>query len=245
MAMDHISILKNLGLNEIESQIYLTLLEKGALQAPQIAQVVGTKRTTVYAILHSLCKRGILTKTLQKKKTFYTAEKPYQLAGIFQKKLESFESIIPFLESLEKKNAQVFGFTFVETLPELKEVYAHVLVEYKNKDYATVGDLNQWERIDKEFFGQFQKDRARANIRNYSLLTMSSAPVNPTNPSLLKHSKYLPEKYTVASFIDIFSDKILIVNPSLSSLAVVITLPPLVDTFQLFFQILWDVYSKK
>ncbi len=243
--MEHLEALKNLGLNEVESQIYVTLLEKGALQANKIAAVVGTKRTTIYAILHSLCKRGILTKILEKKKTFYTAEKPYQVAGIFQKKLEVFENIIPFLESLEKKNQQVFGFQFIDTLTELKDFYTHILVEYKNKDYATFGDLNQWERVDKDFFAQYQKDRARANIRNFSLLTMKSAPLNPINPTLLKSTKYLPDKYSAASFIDIFGDKILILNPSLSSLAVLITIPPLLDTFQLFFQILWDVYGKK
>ena len=111
--MKHFEALKNLGLNEIESKIYVTLLEKGAVQANSIAKIVGTKRTTIYAILHSLCDRGILTTIVEKKKTFYSAEKPYHLAGIFQKKLQNFESMVPFLESLEKKNTEVFGFQFI------------------------------------------------------------------------------------------------------------------------------------
>ena len=243
--MKHFEALKNLGLNEIESKIYVTLLEKGAVQANSIAKIVGTKRTTIYAILHSLCDRGILTTIVEKKKTFYSAEKPYHLAGIFQKKLQNFESMVPFLESLEKKNTEVFGFQFIETMSELKNFYTHILVEYKNKDYATFGDLHQWERLDKEFFEQYQKDRARANIHNYSLLTMKSSTINPTNPTLLKHSKYLPDKYTTSSFIDIFGDKLLMLHPGLSSPAVIITIPPMLESFQLFFQMLWEVYAKK
>lgn len=243
--MGHLSVIKNLGLNDTESHVYLTLLEKGALQAPQVATEAGTKRTTIYAILHALCQLGIVTKITEKKKHFYRAEKPHIVAGLFQEKLQSFESIIPFLESMEKKNTEVFGFQFIETNHDLKEFFGRILVEYKNRDYASFGDLHQWEKVDKEFFTQLQKDRARANIRNYSLFTISSGPLNPTNPTLLKTSKYLPDKYALNSYIDIFGDKIFVLSPSLSSLAVVITIPPLVEMFQSVFQILWDMYSKK
>jgi hypothetical protein len=56
----------------------------------------------------------------------------------------------------------------------------------------------------------------------------------------LREFKYLPPIYKFKSTIDIFGDRILIVSPELSSLAVVIAIPAMTDVFKTVFQVLWD-----
>jgi hypothetical protein len=40
--------------------------------------------------------------------------------------------------------------------------------------------------------------------------------------------------------MDVFDDKILIISPDLTSLAIVIAIPAMVDIFKSMFEIIWD-----
>lgn len=236
----NITILQNLGLNNEEARIYLALLGLGGCAASLLAKEVGLKRTTVYPILTSLAEKGLVNVYFRENKRFYYAEKPAKVAGLFHKKIESFESIIPALESMDKKQAQMLGLRFIETINELQEFYSATLDEYRNKSYLAIGNTNVWEELDAKFFTQYRKKCALHNIRTKLLLTTDSAKVNPKDENLLREFKYLPQKYAFKSAIDIFDDKVLISSPKFSSLAIVIAIPAMVDVFKTIFEMLWD-----
>ncbi len=236
----NIAILQNLGLNSEEARIYLALLGLGGCAASLLAKEVGLKRTTVYPILTSLAEKGLVNIYFRKSKRFYYAEKPAKVAGVFHKKIESFEGIIPMLESLDKKQAQMLGLRFIETVDELQGFYFSILDEYRNKSYLCIGNSNVWKGLDTEFFLQYHKDRAMHNIHTKLLLTADSEKIDQTDPALLREFKYLPQKYAFKSTMDIFDDKILISSQKFSSLAVVIAVPAMVDIFKTIFEMLWD-----
>jgi len=236
--MQEKSTLIELGLNEHEAGVYLELLKIGGSIASVVAKNIGLKRTTVYAILKSLAEKGFVTTYYRKSKQFFYAEKPQKVANYFEKKLDAFNSLVPMLESMKKKKLQTGGLRFIETLSELKRFYEDVLVEYKN--YYIIGNSNAWQGIDPNFFQDFRNRRAKERIGTKLLLTADSKETNPTQEKFLREFKYLPAKYKFKSTIDIFKDKILIVSPELSSLAVVIAVPAMVDVFRSVFEMLWD-----
>ncbi len=240
--MENKDILKNLGLDEHESNIYMTLLRLGGSRASKVAKSVGLKRTTVYPILKALAQKGFVNVYFRKNTRFYYAQKPARVASIFEKKLELFENIISNLETIEKKQAEVFGLRFVETVNELKEFYNGILLEYKNKEYYIIGSALGWESSDPKFFVQYRKDRAKNKIKTKLVLSSESKKINPKEKELLREYKYLPAKYKFKSTIDIFDDKILVVSPELSSLAVVIAVPAMTDVFRSVFEVLWDSF---
>ena len=75
---------------------------------------------------------------------------------------------------------------------------------------------------------------------NYRNLSHDSLKNNDADKSLLREVKFLPEKYKFKSTIDIFKDKVLIISPEISSLAVVLEVPAMVDVFKSVFEITWD-----
>lgn len=246
--MDKSATIRELGLSEPEADVYLALLRLGGCKASIVAKDVGLKRTTAYPILKSLAQKGFVSVYFRKSQHFYYAQKPGKVANLFQKKLETFESMIPLLENMEKKETARVGLQFIETLDELKEFYRGVLDEYKNKEYCIIGSATAWEGLDPKFFIQFRKDRGKNNIHTKLLLTEESKNINPTDSRLLREFKYLPKKYRFKSTVDIYKDKILIVSSELSSLAVVIAIPAMVDVFRSVFEMLWDdkkVLTKK
>jgi len=233
----------DLGLSEQETHAYLSLLRLGGSLASIVAKDMGVKRTTVYPILQTLTQKGFATIYFRKNKRFYYAVQPHKLSSLFEKKLDAFNSFIPFLETLEKKEIQTMGLRFIETTEELEHLYDTVLEDYKNKEYHIIGSAPAWEGIDAEYFVQFRKNRAKNKIKTKLLLSADSQKINPLDTALLREFKYLPEKYKFKSTIDIYNDKILIVSPELSSLAVVIAIPAMVDIFKSIFEIIWDAQN--
>ena len=176
----------------------------------------------------------------RKNRRFYYAEKPDKVARLFAKKLEMFESVIPALATVEKKQTQVFGLRFIETIDELKQFYGEILEEYKSKQYYIISSGEQWEGLDPQWFIRFREERGRNNIRTKLLLSPQFKGKNPTDPNLLRTWKFVPEKYSFKSTIDIYKDKVLIISPHTSSLAVVIAVPAMVDVFRSMFELLWE-----
>jgi len=238
--MDNKATLKSLGLSDIESDIYLSLLRLGGTQASKVAKDVGIKRTTVYPILKKLSAGGFVRVYFRKNRRYYYAEKPQRVAATFGKKLDSFYAIMPQLQQLEKKEMQMTGLRFIETLDELKQFYTGVLDEYRDKEYQIIGTA-YWEYLDNEWFQQYRYDRARNNIRTKLLLTEESREVSPTDKKLLRNVRFLPPQYDFKSTIDIYEDKILIVSPELASLAIVIQIPAMHDIFRALFDMIWGM----
>lgn len=238
--MEITKTLINLGLSEFEAEAYTASLRLGGATASSIAKETRIKRTTIYTILKSLTRKGFVSVYFQKNKRVYHATAPHKLPKIFEKKLDSLNEVIPFLISIKRIGFQSFGLRFIETKSELENFYNEILDEYKNKEYYAIGNTVAWEDIDSEFFKKYRKQRARNKIRTKLLLSSDSKSINPPDKSLLREFKYLPSKYKFKSTIDIFNDKILIVSPELSSLAIVIEVPAMVDVFKSIFEILWE-----
>lgn len=238
--MSHISTLQTLGLTEDEARTYLALLKIGGGNALALAKEVNVKRTTIYPILKSLHEKGFASTYFHKSKRLYRAEKPDKVAGQFEKRLESFSAIIPELKTIEKQAVSTVGLRFIETKQELERFYTGILVEYKGKSYSAIGSATAWEGIDPEFFQKFRFDRADAKIKTRILLSADSAAASPDDIKLLRDVRVLPKNHTFKSTMDIFDDKILIVSPDQTALAVVIEVPSMVDIFKEMFEMLWE-----
>ncbi|MGB4834351.1 MAG: helix-turn-helix domain-containing protein [Candidatus Moraniibacteriota bacterium] len=230
--------LLDFGLSDSEADIYLALFRLGGATASVVAKEAGLKRTTVYPILKSLAGKGCVQVYFRKNQRQYYAQKPDRLASLFEQKLELFKSIVPLFESVEKKRSQAEGLRFIETKEELRQFYLDILEDHKS--YRVIGNAFTWQNIDPEFFEQYREMRARLKIKTRLLLSADSKATNPTSPDLLRESRYLPESHVFKSTLNIFNDKILVISPESSSLAVVIAVPAMVDIFRSMFEILWE-----
>ncbi|MDO8240620.1 MAG: helix-turn-helix domain-containing protein [Candidatus Moranbacteria bacterium] len=226
------------GLSESEAQTYLTLFRLGGATASVLAKETGLQRTTVYPILKSLAKKGCVLVYFRKNQHHYYAQKPDKLASLFEKKLEFFNSVVPLFESMDRKQAQAIGVRFIETKEELRKFYMDILDDHKS--YRIIGNAHTWQNIDPEFFEQYREMRADLKIKTRLLLSADSKQDNPTAKDLLREVRFLPAEYEFKSTMNIFNDKVLIISPETSSLAVVIAVPAMVDIFKSMFEIIWS-----
>lgn len=74
--------LHQIGLDEREATVYLSVLELGPSPVQQIAQRARIPRATTYLVLSALKAKGLVTTFDKGKKTFFVAESPEQLSAL-------------------------------------------------------------------------------------------------------------------------------------------------------------------
>ena len=96
--MEISNLLAKFGLSEREQEVYLMLIKRSWSTALQLARVGNVKRTTLYRVLESLAKKGLVETQIDDKTTFYNAADPKQ-----------FESLIIQQESRAKHLRKAYG----------------------------------------------------------------------------------------------------------------------------------------
>jgi sugar-specific transcriptional regulator TrmB len=101
--------LENIGLNDKEAAVYLALLEYEYASVKEIADKTAIKRPTVYTVLASLAKKGLVSETSVGKKTRYQAEPAERLETFVERQKialdeqsKRLKDMIPQLKSVER-----------------------------------------------------------------------------------------------------------------------------------------------
>lgn len=105
--------LVKIGLHEKEALAYLSLLELGPASVVALSKKSGLKRTTLYEILESLGKRGLISETAFGRRTRFVAESPEKFFALKREELDTLRRLMPTLEALrnvaiEKPSLQFF-----------------------------------------------------------------------------------------------------------------------------------------
>lgn len=141
--------LELIGLGEKEAKTYLAALELGQSNIQQIAKKSGIKRTTVYDIIESLKKKGLLTQANRGKKTFFSASNPHKLEDDLEEKRHVLKRMLPELLSMANTLDAKPKVQFFEGFEGIKEVY---------KDTLHFPDQELLAWVSNEAIGVFDSD---------------------------------------------------------------------------------------
>ena len=94
--------LKQIGLNEKESLVYIELLQAGDSLVSGISEKTKINRSLLYTILTDLANKGIVTYIIKNNVRYYRAAEPDKILSMLKEKEKIFESILPELTKLHK-----------------------------------------------------------------------------------------------------------------------------------------------
>lgn len=125
------TILRDIGLSEKESVIYLTVMEQGKITPADLARLTGINRTTVYAVAKELQKKGMISEE-HGTTTYLVANPPDELHTLLTREREQLrrkehlvKSAITELEPLMKgMRYAVPRLTFVDESQLTAHLYA-------------------------------------------------------------------------------------------------------------------------
>lgn len=105
--------LEELGLSDKETKVYLALLEVETDSVVELSNKTGINRTTIYPVLESLAKKGLISEIKIDKKVRYAAEPPERLETYVERRKNQLEEqgkilkdIIPQLKSVQRESGE-------------------------------------------------------------------------------------------------------------------------------------------
>jgi len=105
--------LEELGLSEKEAQVYVALLQFENAAINEIAAKTKINRTTVYPVLDSLQKKGLVSEIHENKKSSYQAAPPERLETYVERQKIMFEEqslrlkdMIPQMKSIQREQGE-------------------------------------------------------------------------------------------------------------------------------------------
>lgn len=156
------NILKDYGLNEKESQVYLATLELGEATGFQIFKKTALKKPTVYYVLEELHKRGLINQTKKEKKRYFVAEDPEKIKKDLVDKLKVFDELLPELRSIYNSKVNKPKLRFYEGKEGVKEVYKDTL-RFKSEILAFASE-RMMHTLGKDFSDEYVAKRVKNEI---------------------------------------------------------------------------------
>jgi HTH-type transcriptional regulator, sugar sensing transcriptional regulator len=159
------------GLSEYEALVYLASLSLGPSTVNEIAKHSGVKRTTVYPVVESLKRKGIMNIEVKGLKKTFVAESPEKLERIIEQKKARLVGMIPELSAIQSlKNNESF-IKYYEGIQGIKTVYASILDDLKPGDeYLIISDMERFLEMDRPYFTNFIEKRAKLNLKTRTIV---------------------------------------------------------------------------
>ncbi len=124
------NILKELGLNEQEAQVYGSLLELGQSVVSPIAALAKVNRTSCYNILESLVQKKMVSKARFRGKLAYSVDNPTQIITNLEEEKKQLEATLEKAKALQPELTRRYTqrytkpiIKYVEGIEGIKELY--------------------------------------------------------------------------------------------------------------------------
>jgi sugar-specific transcriptional regulator TrmB len=206
--------LQDIGLNEKESIIYLALLAVDNSSILELAEKTKIKRPTVYLVIESLAKKGLVSETTVGKKTHYQAEPPERLETyVEQRKLlldeqsKKLKDIIPQIKSVQRESGQKPIVQYFEGKEGVMSMNMSLFEESEEGSTAYV--VYPKDLLDEVFppaeRATLKKTRIAKKIHNKALYTSKTE--NPSDPTS-DRIRVDGSKYPISCDISIYKDNV-------------------------------------
>jgi sugar-specific transcriptional regulator TrmB len=236
--------LRELGLSERETHVWLAMLAVGPSTASEVAKKARLNRVTVYDILKRLVELGLASYVIHNNVKYFQTVEPSQLVTLLEERRIKIETILPELEAIK-------GIIKARPRMELYEGKAGIkaimddLVKAKQKVISWSSTENIFTLL-QFYTPQFIKRRVKAGI-HIKLLTERSPEaykLKATDKKELRETRFIPlEK--VANTIYVYDNKVAILDTSIREpIGILIENENFVNTLRILFELMWQHAEK-
>jgi HTH-type transcriptional regulator, sugar sensing transcriptional regulator len=225
--------LREVGLTENESKVYLGLIDLGPSLAGQISRKTGLHRRTVYDVTEMLIKKGLIGYILQNNRKLFQAVNPNRLLEIVQEKQNILEPFVQELSGRYVKTREKEETNFYKGKEGLKSVFEDQL---EAREILILNASPRAYDLLKFYFHWYDKKRKVRRIKARILATDRNV-----KDISLAEIRYLPQKYSNPVAVNIYGDKVAIILWASEPLAIVIKNREIAEGYRNYFELMWRV----
>jgi len=238
-----IETLKQLGLSDNETRVYLAALELGQATVQELGKKSGVKRTTVYTAVDGLKEKGAISQIKKGAKTLLMAESPEVLAQMAERRAQMFKESLPELKSIYNAAGIKPRVRFYEGREGYLAVYENILKE-KPKELLAIASYEDFKKhVDERYEEVWTVKRIKQGtfLRWLDFKTPSVRVMAVEGKKGLREIRFLPKEFAFTSSMFIYNDKIVIMSGGQKEfMAVVIENSEFCQMFKQFFEMLWQ-----
>ena len=227
--------LKQAGLTENESKVYLALIDIGAAHAGQISRKSGLHRRTVYDTVEMLIKKGLVGYILQNNRKLFSAASPNRILEMISEKQNLLNPIVENLMQKYSKTREKEETNFYKGKEGLKSVFEDQL---NAKEILILGASVKAYDVLKFYFKWYDKKRKQKKIKA-RIIAQSHDIKKEKIP--FADVRYLPEKYSNPVSVNIYGDTTAIILWAKEPFAIVIKNKEVAEGYKNYFELMWKV----
>jgi Predicted transcriptional regulators len=230
--------LKEAGLTENESKIYLALLEIGPANAGLISRKSGLHRRVVYDSLDMLIQKGLVGYIKRNNTRHFQAVNPERVRELLEEKEKILDEIMPKMMELYSKSKEKEETNFYVGINGLKTIFEDQI--NTGKEILILGASNLAYEILEFYFHWFDKRRKERKIKTRII---AHEKIKSNLP--LSEIRYLPKKYHSPLAVNVYGKKTaLILWDREKPLAILINNERISSGYKNYFEILWKIARK-
>ncbi len=247
------AILKEIGLTDSETKVYLALLELRESTRGEIVNRSGIAGSKVYEILEKLQEKSLVSIYIQNKVKHFKAANPKQILGYLEDKKQQIvntenevKSILPNLLSLYSSSKEDQEVELISGLKGLEILFKEQIDRLKKGEtcYVIGGHREIEEKVVQAFFKKVHVWRKEKGIKTKMLFNKNQkASIEKLYASYPgTQTKYIEHTSPVA--INIYNDKTIIIVFGKKITAVIITSLDVAKSFMEYFNLLWNIVGR-
>lgn len=247
-------ILKHLGIEREECDLYLLLLKTGELPVRILSEKSGILRTTLYDKLKSMSEKGIVYKIKTENGSLYGAQKPDDLFQLFDRKIDALKRNQKHLENiLPELNAEMNGRSHHRHHRFFEGIES---VGYAMEDYLSCANTQSFHfwtphaarLLSHDYFFYTNRKRIENNIRQNCIIasvpdfTVRQYPFAATGEKFKRELRLAPAHVHASMSYWIYGDnKVLFLASRDEMYAYIIESPDMAALMKSHWQVLWDI----
>ncbi|MAF34420.1 hypothetical protein CMO91_01100 [Candidatus Woesearchaeota archaeon] len=237
-------LLKEIGLTERESKVYLSLLDLGRSTTGPLIKASGVPNSKIYEILSSLHKKGLVTWVIGGKTKFFEAAEPKTLLRLFDQKRRTLANMLPELEARKSRAKSPQSVSLFEGFPAIRNLFIDLVSQAGN---TTLYGITTADWIENQMVGDFYSWYANLkqeyNVTSRLLVSKKNWTAFKKRYHSMKALPYWEARPSRVSFpgdVGITGDDVLIINWDEVPTAILIQSKWLANQYMQFFKEAWS-----
>ena len=231
--------LKNLGIDEKQTKVYLACLELGQGTVGEVALKSGIKRTSIYNFLEEMKQKGLISEVEQLGKTMLVAEDPNNLIARAERQTEELKKVLPELLGIFNLPGNKPKVKFYQGVEGIKTAYDDILKTGENT-YGFSDYEKMFALLPADYLWTFPTDRIKNKIKFYCIAQdgPKGREVKQKDKTQLRETK-LVKDINFETEINIYGNKVAMMSFRRPGAAVIIEDAAIAQTLKSIWKAWW------
>jgi sugar-specific transcriptional regulator TrmB len=232
---------KTLGFSEKEAEVYLALNRLGPTPASVLARLCGIKRTTIYDLLGSLLKTGVIRTLTKGSTTFYAVDDVQKILYNQKDRVKVAENLVAQLRR-EQASRQAVQVSHYQGQEGFRELYEDILRQ-KPKELLAWMNLEQFYKfIDPKREEEWTLERIQKKIPARLILqdTPFTRQFKKQDPRRFRETRLIPKDLPFESTCFLYNGIVTLLDPAEEINGITIKNDRLYQMYKQIFEMNWN-----